>query len=48
MPRRAADVDVAALRQRRFVVLCNQVGAAAAAGQFGLNNLAHGRIDLLA
>ena len=47
MPRRAADVDVAALRQRHFVVLCNQVGAAAAAGQFELNNLAHGRIDLL-
>ena len=48
MPRRAADVDVAALRQRHFVVLCNQVGAAAAAGQFELNNLAHGRIDCCA
>ena len=47
MPRRAADVDVAALRQRHFVVLCNQVGAAAVSGQFELNNLSHGRIDLL-
>ena len=28
-------------------MLCNQVGAAAAAGQFELNNLSHGRIDLL-
>ena len=41
------SVDAAALRHRHFLVLCRQIGDAASQGQFALNNLAAGRVDLL-